>query len=60
MGAAEGEGERPCIAGERRDRGISPVGAPIGFAGKLDGSGEGTVLVCLIGPARGWEEGEVA
>ena len=59
-GAAEIEGERPCIDGERRDRGISPVGAPIGFAGRLEGNGDGTVCICFAEPVRGWIEGDVA
>jgi len=52
-GAPEVEGERPCIEGDRRDRGISPVGAPIGLAGRLEGKGDGTVFECFAEAARG-------
>lgn len=59
MGTAEVEGECPCMEGDRRDRGISPVGAPIGFAGRLAGKGDKAPLCCLAGLPFDGREGEI-
>lgn len=54
-------GVAPCMLGDKRDRDVSLIGAPIGLAGRLEGNGEGVAFCCFAaGVTFDAREGEVA